>query len=144
MWTTAFVFLAARRKICLSLFPSLSLILADQGGQVLTTVCLPPAPLSLTAECPVLLALAAVGLSEKNCSQNSGLQCSPIWIIISFKPSSNLLIQMRFVPEEQILDIVYLILSQNSTERSPSNLISAVPALCGELDSMTSAEFSQA
>lgn len=52
---------------------------------------------------------------------------------------------MRFIPEEQILDIVYLILShQNSTERSPSNPSSAIPALSGELDLMTSAEFPQA
>lgn len=73
---------------------------------------------SLTAECPVLLALAAVGPNEKNCSQTSALHCSPIQIIIYFKIFFKHLIQMRFIPEEQILDTVYLILShQNSAER---------------------------
>lgn len=52
---------------------------------------------------------------------------------------------MRFIPEEQLLDIVYLILShQNSTERSSSNPNSPMPALSGEVDLTTAAEFPQA
>lgn len=47
---------------------------------------------------------------------------------------------MDFIPEEQILGMVYLILShQNSTERSLSNPISAAPVLSKELDLKTSA-----
>lgn len=79
----AFIFLAARRKIHLSLFPTLSLILADQWGQVLTMGRLQPAP--LLPDSPVMLALAAVGLCEKNCSQTSDLHCSSTGITISFK-----------------------------------------------------------
>lgn len=45
---------------------------------------------------------------------------------------------MEFIPEEQILDMVYLILSyQNSSERSSSNPVSAVLVLSWELDLMT-------
>lgn len=79
----ALIFLAARRKICLSSFPSLSFILADQWGQVLTTACLPPAP--LLPDSWVASAAGTVGLSEKNCTQTSGLHCSSTGITISFK-----------------------------------------------------------
>lgn len=47
---------------------------------------------------------------------------------------------MCFIPEEQILGMMYFILShQNSTERPLSNPVSAIPALSGELDLKTSA-----
>lgn len=47
---------------------------------------------------------------------------------------------MCFIPEEQILGMMYFILShQNSTERPLSSPVSAVPALSGEPDLKTSA-----
>lgn len=61
----SFLFLATRREICLSSFPALPSILATHWGQVLTAACLPPALLPPIAERPVLLAPAAMGLSEK-------------------------------------------------------------------------------
>ena len=138
-WSPFFSWLLGGKSVFFTSFSSLDL--GCSPGTGFDHCLFPPAPLLPDNWVPGAAGTGSCGAKWKGTAGRFLVSIAALYVkrFLS-NPSLNILIQTDFTPEEEIMDVMYLILSQqNSTERSLSNPVPAVPALSKELDPKTSA-----